>query len=550
MSAAALSAHLGDAAFSATTQLLPPGARLLPVFAGRLTVSGRSCWDGSLVPGHSGLRNWSALGPSLLALRAKTFETGPLVRRHKDEALAAVPGWPPRTSPRGAVSLGGVPGLGTRMGSALAGITQIGAGTFVSSFSDAARLAFDQRYRRYLITLILSGTAESSSLPIVSLYVTKSLGVSNGGIGFLWMTMLAGSIISLCVGYLSDRLRSDFPYVRYAALWLALGWFALIYARTFAEVLLVFALSLSTAPVLDSQIFTALEGVMTASDETRRSFVTSTLRAGFSVGYVIGPALGAVMVNSAGFRGAFSVTAALFLMAAAVARNIRSRAPGGERAAKAARNGRRNGYSLIVLILFCVCVCCVLCGDFVKYSYLSLYVVDVLKGSLGLYSGVIAVGAALEVLAFPVFGALADRFGARPVIAVGLLLAIGDYGILALSPHVWSVYVSQILHVSVVAIVYGVCAAYAQSLVRDRVGIATTSFFVSISLAQIGAGGIGASFAATLGLQHLFWIPSIAAAIGLAVFALLCLRSFTPAADGQVAAAGESRDVANGPVLR
>lgn len=222
----------------------------------------------------------------------------------------------------------------------------------MSSFSDTARLAFDQRYRRYLVTLILSGTAESSSLPIASLYVTKSLRVSNGGVGFLWMTMLVGSIISLCIGYLSDRLRSDFPYVRYAAIWLALGWVALIYARTFAEVLLVFAFSLSTAPVLDSQIFTALEGVMTVSGETRRSFVTSTLRAGFSVGYIIGPALGAVMVNLVGFRGAFSVTAALFLMAAAVARNIRSRVPEGEWTAKTERNGSGNSYSLIVLILF------------------------------------------------------------------------------------------------------------------------------------------------------------------------------------------------------
>jgi SET family sugar efflux transporter-like MFS transporter len=393
----------------------------------------------------------------------------------------------------------------------------------MSPLPDAVKLAFDQRYRRYLTTLFLSGTAESSSLPIVSLYVTKDLGASNSSVGFLWMAMLVGSVFSLCIGYVSDRSHSNIPYVRYVAAWLSLGWVALMCARTFTEVLLVFAFSLSTAPILDSQIFTSLEDVMTVSGETRRSFITSTMRAGFSVGYVIGPTIGAVLVDITGFRAAFSVTAVLFLLAAVVGRDIRSRTPAGERMAEAAHNGALGGSSIAVLAIFCTCVFFVLCGDFLKYSYLSLYVLDVLKQPLSLYSGVIAAGAALEVFAFPIFGALADRFEAEPIIAIGLLLGIGDYGILALSPHVWSVYVSQILHVAVVAIVYGVCAAYAQRIAGNRTGVATASFFVAISMAQIGAGGIGASLTATLGLQHLFWIPSIMAAIGLSVFVLLRL---------------------------
>lgn len=47
MSIAVLSAHLDDAVFSATAQLLRPNAQLVTVFAGPPeTVSGRSCWDG------------------------------------------------------------------------------------------------------------------------------------------------------------------------------------------------------------------------------------------------------------------------------------------------------------------------------------------------------------------------------------------------------------------------------------------------------------------------------------------------------------------------
>lgn len=391
----------------------------------------------------------------------------------------------------------------------------------MSSFSNVAKLAVDPRYRHYLITLMLSGTAQSASMPIVSFYLIRSLGVSESKVGLFWMSIVVGSIISLSVGHLSDRLFVDASYVRYAAFWLALGWITFSYVRNFLEALLVFAFSLSTTSVLNSQVFAALGGVMTASGEERRSFVVSTLRTGYSIGYIIGPATAAVLVNTVGFRAVFFLTASVFLMIAITSGSIRRSHPAASQAPKEVGADSTGSHSAIVVVIFCGCVCLGLIGDFIKVSYLSLYVVNVLKEPLAFYSVVIAVGAALELFIFPIAGVLADRYGAGPVIAVGLFLAIVDYGILALSPHVWSVCVSQVLHVGVVAILYGVCAAYAQRLMGGRVGIATALYFVAISMAQASGGGIAALFAGRLGVQALFWVPSIAAAVGLIIFVIL-----------------------------
>lgn len=141
MSVAVLSAHLGNAVFSATAQLLPPNAQMPPALASPLTASGRSCWDGITCarssaevhreqlaeddraaeglgctvflcanlphPTEHGWPSWVTgeptplladpgfwveqelvrAGPSRQAPKANPFEVRPLVRRHKDGAL-------------------------------------------------------------------------------------------------------------------------------------------------------------------------------------------------------------------------------------------------------------------------------------------------------------------------------------------------------------------------------------------------------------------------------------------------------------------------------
>ncbi|WP_104657050.1 Tet(A)/Tet(B)/Tet(C) family tetracycline efflux MFS transporter [Ralstonia insidiosa] len=57
----------------------------------------------------------------------------------------------------------------------------------------------------------------------------------------------------------------------------------------------------------------------------------------------------------------------------------------------------------------------------------------------------IAAYAAMQFLFAPILGALADRFGRRPVLLVSLAGAAIDYLVMALSPHAWVLYLGRVV---------------------------------------------------------------------------------------------------------
>lgn len=328
--------------------------------------------------------------------------------------------------------------------------------------------------------------------------------------GYISTTSLVGSLAGLILGHISDRRKSNVGIIRTSALLLSFGWFAVGWTHSVPEVFLISICFLSLATVLSSQVFAAISASQ-ESEEWERAKVASSLRACFSLGYAIGPLLGAAIADIGGIRAAFSSSGILYFSIVLIAK---SPPPSNlEEVRKTSSPDEVAPSGLGRMVFFCTLLCLVLVGDFLKASYLPVYIVHNLGHSI-LVSGVLlGLCAGLELIAFPVIGLISSRFGAGWTVTIAVGIASLGYSLMAGIPNLAVIYMVQISHVWVFAAIHGVGPIYTQRLLGSRIGLATASFFFAVAGAKVLSGVIGGTLAVPLGLPGLFWIPASICAI-------------------------------------
>ena len=73
-------------------------------------------------------------------------------------------------------------------------------------------------YRIFLVIMLLVGMSVSFGVPLITLFLTQTLGASDAAAGLFFLTSIAGPPINLFVGRLSDRAKSRAPFVWASAL--------------------------------------------------------------------------------------------------------------------------------------------------------------------------------------------------------------------------------------------------------------------------------------------------------------------------------------------
>jgi len=375
-------------------------------------------------------------------------------------------------------------------------------------------LSRDRELRTFGLLFILAGVAASAATPLVPLYMTTVLDAGLAEVGAISMGALVGAVVGLPLGRLSDRIRSRSTLMAVLASWMTVGWLLMPIMPNFWAAAAVYAFGIPFIGPINAQIFAGLSQALERRDESNPATITTTLRGGYSFGYVVGPLVGTTVAALLNLAAAFVVAALAYAILAVLgwATRIENREPGG----KETRRSRRNLVALAPLALFSAGVCLILMGDMFRAIYLPIYVVDILDHSETVFGLLIASAAFVEILVFPLVGAAADRYGIRRVILAGLALAIVGYSVLATSSQLWQVWVFHLIHVVVLAITVGLGISYAQQLAPGQAGLASSAFFSAQSAAVPLAGVVGAVTVTGLGLPGLYWIP-----VGLCLFCLI-----------------------------
>ncbi|GIG67098.1 MFS transporter [Phytomonospora endophytica] len=379
-------------------------------------------------------------------------------------------------------------------------------------------LVRDRELRVFGLLFFLAGMAGSAAIPLVPLYMTRELGASLTEVGLLAAAGLFKAAIGLPLGRYSDRLRSRSTLLGVLSCWMAVGWLLLPAMPGFWSAAVVYVLGLPFIGAINAQIFAGLTETLDRRGESRPATITSTLRGGYSFGYVIGPLFGTTVAALAGLWSAFVVASVLYVLLAAL--GFLARLTGGHSSAHREKPAASGKSRLWPLWLFAFGVCLVIMGDGFRALYLSIYVVDGLHQSEAMFGALVSVAAAVEIVVFPLVGFATDRLGARKVILAALGIAVAGYTVLATSGAIWQVWLFHMLQVLVFTVTIGLGVTYAQRLVPGQTGLASSAFFSAQTAAMPIAGVLGAATVGTLGLPGIFWIPAGICAVCLLVFAL------------------------------
>src|SRR5215211_6180451 len=241
-------------------------------------------------------------------------------------------------------------------------------------------------YRRATVSLFFAGLGISMAMPQLSLFLVQDLHASLPVAGLFFLTNLAAPILGFVVGRWSDRLTDRLSLFRVGAV-VGLVWWVMMAFTT--KVWLAFLVNLTVlgfAAATGSLIFAAVRDQLTHAPTGADNRVMSTVRLGFSLGFVpdqVVPADGA-----------------------------------------ADRDASRR-QSLLPLLTFLGLSVLAMCGDTIRFAYLPIYM-ELQLGTPDWLRGVVISVQSVGMLVFiPIMGVLADRFGAHRLVVVNVLLGVG-----------------------------------------------------------------------------------------------------------------------------
>ncbi len=421
------------------------------------------------------------------------------------------------------------------------------AGAAPPRFALLARVWRTEEYRTFLLLMALMSLATSSGIPLIALYLVKDVGVglSTAGLFFTGVA-LPGLFLGVLIGRRSDRWRSRLPFIRGATAWVGAGWLALALSPLPWLTLSAGAVFLSLGGALMGQIYATLHDVMTRDREAQPQLINTTIRTGWSFGFMFGPLVGSALATVASFRAAFFAAGCLYLLCLLLLRGLAVAVPPHIPTPTDAAMPAETGHRPTLLLAFTALCALVLSGQTIRNTYLPIHVIAHLGGSLAIFGTIMAISPVVELVAMPLAGVFAERVGAGRLIAGGMAIAAIEYACVASSTALWQLYATQALDACVVAVVLGLGMTYAQRLSPERPGAASSLFFSAFNVSGIVGGLIGSAAVPLLGVPHIFLLPAALCAAAWAAF-LGIERAARRAERGEQSAVRAARNAAVAP---
>lgn len=374
-------------------------------------------------------------------------------------------------------------------------------------------------YRTFLLLMVMMSLATSASIPLVSLYLVRSMHVSLSHVGlFFTATAVVGLVGGIVIGRQSDRWRSRLPFLRGAMLWTAVGWLGMALSPSASITLVIGTLFLGGVGIM-GQVFATLHDTMIREGEAQPGLINTTVRTGWSLGFVFGPVIGSALAATTSFRWTFAATSALFLICLVPLWRMRVNVPAHLPTIESAFATERQPDSQ--LYAFAALCAIVLSSQTIRNTYLSIHVTTNLHGTISTYGTIVIISPLLELITMPLAGVLAQRISSGKLIAGGMLLGAVEYVFMGTSTALWQIYAVQAMDSWFVAVVLGLGVTYAQQLSPQRPGAASSLFFAASGLSAVLGSVIGSVGVSVLGVPHVLLIPSGLCAASWVAFSVL-----------------------------
>jgi SET family sugar efflux transporter-like MFS transporter len=348
--------------------------------------------------------------------------------------------------------------------------------------------------------------------PFLALFLSTELHAGPARVGvYLVAGPLAGIASSSVLGRLSDRRPIRRRLLLTAALAGCAGSITTAFVR---EYWVLFALTVTVTAIsgaLFPQSFAYAREVLQQRGSTRAAMAISTLRMLFSIAWVAGPPVAALLLQAGGFRVLYLTAATMYAIAAGIValRLDEVSPPEHVERPPAGRAGAKVWLTVAALALM-------QSAGVLGVQAMSLYLGHVLHAQVRDAGLVLGLCAALEIPLMLAFGALSARYPLRRLIILGSSLGAVYYALVALATHSWQVAALQLINASFIAAVQGLGISYVQELLPGEPGRAATLAGNAFPVAAILAGPL-LGLAATLGYRYAYAAGAILCVAGLAL---------------------------------
>jgi MFS family permease len=284
----------------------------------------------------------------------------------------------------------------------------------------------------------------------------------------------------------------------------ALGYISYLVFHNFFILLIVVSAFNGLGAASMPQIYAYAQESANESKSDDKTFAMSALRSLFSLGFLIGPLGGTLILGYFGYSGLFVGTTAIFLIIALLVLFFlqKRKVVKGKTEKREGTPSIRNREIIQPLIAFIF----LFAVNAINGINTPLFIVNELHGTHADVGFVVSISAGLEIPIMLVLGSLSKKISNHSLMIYGCFISCMYYIILSISTSSWQLIAAQLLQATSVAILMGNGLSYFTDLLPNSPGMSTTIYSngstIGRLLGNLG-GGIIAQFA---GFRHVYWV--------------------------------------------
>ncbi|MBS4205411.1 sugar efflux transporter [Lederbergia citrea] len=372
-------------------------------------------------------------------------------------------------------------------------------------------------YSLFVICLLLIGIGISITSPYLPLFLTEDFGMSAGAFGiFMAISSLGGVVVNSLIAKHSDSGMDRRWIIIIAALSAAIGYASYLVFHNFFILLIVVALFNGLAAPALPQIYASAHESANASKSDDKTLAISTLRSLVSLGFLLGPLFGTLILALAGYKGIFLGTAAIYLIVASLVFLFLQKRKIVQSNTKKKKSSDTSWIKNRQIRLPFIAFFFLFVINTIHLIITPLFIVNELNGTYRDVGVVVSICAGLEIPIMLGLGALGKKISNHTLMIYGCLIVVIYYAILSVATHPWQLIPAQLLQATFVAIVMGIGLSYFTERLPNSPGVATTIYYNGSTIGRL-VGSLGGGFIAQIaGVRSVFWM-----CLALGVFSFL-----------------------------
>lgn len=376
-------------------------------------------------------------------------------------------------------------------------------------------------YSLLIICMMLMGLGVSITTPYISLYFTGELGMSAGLFGvFMAISSISGVVVNSIIAKRSDSGMDRKKLIVIAMISSAIGYVSYIVFHSFFVLLISATFFLGIGAASMPQIFAYAQESANESKSDDKTFAMSALRSLFSLGFLIGPLVGALIFSRMEYKGLFIGTATVFLIIAAIVFLFLKNRKGNINNTKKSEGEGTSWLKNKEIMKPFIAITFLFGVNAINGINTPLFIVNNLHGSIENVGLVASICAGLEIPIMLGLGALAKKVSNHKLMIYSCFVSVGYFAILSVSTDPWQIIAAQLLQAVTVAVVFGNGLGYFAELLPHSPGLSATMYSNGSTIGRL-LGTLGGGMAAQfLGYRNVNFV-----CFGVVVFSLLVLMA-------------------------